>query len=72
MAQIAGFQFQSVSADAAVVALGFQQNDVSASMRISLVWDSSSNNWKADFATSDLDPTQVDLSGYTEWGASNG
>lgn len=72
VAQIAGFQFQSVSKDAAVVSLGFQQSDVSAAMKISLVWDSSTNNWKADFATSSLDPTQADLSGYTEWGASNG
>ena len=72
VAQIAGFQFQSVTDDAAVVSLGFQQSDVEAGVKVSLVWDNNTNNWKADFATSDLDAEQVDLSGYTQWGAVDG
>ncbi|RDH95056.1 hypothetical protein DEU32_11421 [Curtobacterium sp. AG1037] len=71
--QISGFQFQSAQQDSAVVSLALSASDVTGSMKVALVWDSATNNWKADFATSDLEFSRVDTpSAFTQWTVTNG
>ncbi|WP_159796672.1 hypothetical protein [Puerhibacterium puerhi] len=72
VAQIAGFQFQKVEPDAVVVDLGFRQDEVEGSMRVSLVWDDETDNWLIDLATSRFDWVASDLSAFTAWSASDG
>lgn len=72
VAQIAGFQYQSVEPDEVIVNIGARQGDVEAAFRVGLVWDDSEGTWKGDFATSTLMPFEIDLNDYTTWGASVG
>lgn len=72
VAQIAAFRLLATQPDSTVVSLGFQQGDVQATVKVALTWDAATDNWKADFAASDLKPVQADLSQYTKWAASNG
>ncbi|WIB72610.1 hypothetical protein [Curtobacterium sp. MCBD17_026] len=71
--QISGFQLQSAQDDAAVVSLALSGGGVTGAMKVALIWDSSTNNWKADFATSDLEFSRVDTpSAFTQWTVTNG
>lgn len=70
VAQIAGFQFSSVTPDAVTVSLGLRQEDVAGSMTMTMVWDDTSENWKLDLAQSDLEPVAANVDIYTAWRAS--
>ncbi|WP_146080053.1 hypothetical protein [Clavibacter michiganensis] len=72
VAQIAGFQFASAQDDDVIVNLGLQQSDVQGAIKIALNWDTSSRNWKVDFAASNLVPVQANVTQFTSWTAANG
>ena len=72
VAQFSGFQMVSVEDDSVVVNLALTQGEVSASVTVSLVWNSDLGTWNVEMATSVFDFETTDLQGFTPWGASSG
>lgn len=69
VAQIVGYQFQSVDADKAVVRVGLEQQSTKVFMTVAVVWDDTTSNWRADFSQSNFAPTVDTLNGFTSWSA---
>lgn len=72
VAQIAGFQFESVQPNQVIVAIGLRQGDVEGAVRIGLVWDEAANTWLGDMALSRFPPYGQELASFTGWRASDG
>lgn len=70
VAQIAGFQFLSVTDAAVTVNLGLRQGDVEALLVVTFVWDDTTQNWLVAADESSLIPAVADLSSYTPWSGS--
>lgn len=70
VAQIAGFQFLSVTETAVTVNLGFRQDDLEAIVVLTFVWDDTTQNWLLAADESNLVFAVADLSSYTPWSAS--